>query len=303
MLEVNFRIKVFYHAAKSLSFTKTSRELFISQPAVSKHIQELESLVGHALFLRNGNRLQLTEAGRTLMEAASTISKQYELLDYRLGLLNDKLKGNLVIGASTTLSQYILPQLIAKFTEENPLVNIKLYNGNTAHVTKWLFEQKIALGFVEGLAEDKSLKYTKILDDQLIFIARSSHPIFKKPELSIADFSQQEFVFREPGSGTNDIVFQRFKEIGIDAKHLVNRVEMSSSESIKKYIQHKDSIGILSKFAVKEEMESGKLVEVMNDRWAIARNLYLVHLHGEVSDLPKQFLRFLNRELKSFHNI
>src|SRR5690606_24835558 len=151
-------------------------------------------------------------------------------------------------------------------------------------------------------SEDKSLKYTKILDDQLIFIARSKHPIFKQQELSIDDFSKQEFVFREPGSGTNDIVFQRFKEIGIDAKHLINRVEMSSSESIKKYIQYKDSIGILSKFAVKEEVESGKLAEIMNDKWAIARNLYLVHLHGEVSDLPKQFLRFLNRELKNFHN-
>lgn len=302
MLEVNFRIKVFYHAAKSLSFTKTSRELFISQPAVSKHIQELENLVGHALFLRNGNRLQLTKAGHTLMEASASIIKEYELLDFKLGLLNDQLKGNLVIGASTTLSQYILPQIIAQFTELNPQVNVKLYNGNTSHVTKWLCEQKIALGFVEGLAEDKSLKYTKILDDQLIFIARNKHPIFKKNELTIADFSKEELVFRESGSGTNDIVFQHFKSLGIDGKNLANRAEMSSSESIKQYIQFKNAIGILSKYAVKEEIESGKFTEIVIDQLAINRQLYLVHLHGEVSDLSKQFLRYLKNELARFHN-
>src|SRR5690606_20461046 len=98
------------------------------------------------------------------------------------------------------------------------------------------------------------------------------------------------------------IVFLRFKEIGIDAKDLINRVKMSSSESIKKYSKYKDSTGNLSKFDVKEEDESGKLEDIKNDKWAIARNLYLVHLHGEVSDRPKQFLRFLNRELKNFHN-
>ncbi len=302
MLEVNFRIKVFFHAAQSLSFTKTSRELFISQPAVSKHIQELESIIGHALFLRNGNRLQLTEAGRTLMDAAAIISKEYEKLDYKLGLLNNQLRGNLVIGASTTIAQYLLPKIIAKFTEQNPLVNIKLFNGNTAHVTKWLFEQKIALGFVEGLAEDQSLKYSKILDDQLIFIARSSHPIFKKEEICLDDLRHQEFIFREHGSGTNDIVFQHFKAIGIEAKSLNNNVEMSSSESIKQYIQYKDSIGILSKHAVIKELENKSIREVEIPDIHMERHLYLVHLHGEISGLPKQFLRFLQGELGAFDN-
>ena len=297
MLEVNFRIKVFYHAARDLSFTKASRELNISQPAVSKHIQELENTIGQALFLRNGSRILLTEAGATLMESVKVIIHEYELADYKLGLLNNQIRGNLVIGASTTLAQYILPKLIAKFSEQNPLINIKLFTGNTAQVDRWLYERKIGLGFVEGIAEDQSLKYNKILDDQLIWVARTTHPLFKQSPICLNELKKQEFIFREPGSGTNDIVFQKFSENDINARDLVNRVQMSSSESIKQYIRYSNAIGILSKYAVQNELENGILKQIEVEGFEINRELYLVHLHGELSGLPKQFIRFINQSL------
>lgn len=299
MLEVNFRIKVFYHVARDLSFTKASRELNISQPAVSKHIQELESTIGQALFLRNGSRILLTEAGKTLMESVRVIIQEYELADYKLGLLNNQIQGNLIIGASTTIAQYILPKIIAQFSEQNPLVKIKLFTGNTAQVDRWLFERKIGLGFVEGIAEDQSLKYNKILDDQLIWVASQSHPLFKQTPICLEELVKQEFIFREPGSGTNDILFQKFKENGINAKDLINRVQMSSSESIKQYIRYSNSIGILSRYAVQNDLENGTLKQIEVDGFEIDRELYLVHLHGELSGLPKQFVRFLNQALIS----
>lgn len=298
MLEINFRIKVFYHAARDLSFTKASRELNISQPAVSKHIQELEHTIGQALFIRNGSRLVLTEAGSTLLESVQVIIQEYELADYKLGLLNNQVRGNLIIGASTTIAQYILPKIIAEFSSENPSVNIKLFTGNTAQVVRWLYERKIGLGFVEGIAEDQSLKYSKILDDQLIWVARHSHPLFDQEPISLEYAKQQEFIFREPGSGTNDIVFQKFKENGLHANDLINRVQMSSSESIKQYIRYSNSIGILSRYAVKNELENGILRQIEIEGKEINRELYLIHLHGELSGLPKQFIRFLNQALK-----
>ncbi|MGM1430643.1 LysR substrate-binding domain-containing protein [Sphingobacterium lactis] len=298
MLEVNFRVKVFYQAARDLSFTKASRELNISQPAVSKHIQELEATIGQALFLRNGSRLILTEAGRTLMDAVKVIIQEYELVDYKLGLLNNQIRGNLIIGASTTIAQYILPKLIAQFSERNPLVNIKLFTGNTAQVDRWLFERKIGLGFVEGMAEEQSLKYSKVWDDQLIWVARKEHPLFKKSRICLDELREQEFIFREPGSGTNDIVFHRLKEFGIHAQDLVNRVQMSSSESIKHYIRYSNSIGILSQYAVKQEIEDGILQQMEVEGFQIHRELNLVHLHGELSGLPQQFIRFLNQSIR-----
>lgn len=302
MLEVNFRIKVFYQAARDLSFTKASRELNISQPAVSKHIQELENIIGQALFLRNGSRLVLTDAGRTLMDSVQVIIQEYELADYKLGLLKNQVRGNLIIGASTTIAQYLLPKWIAAFSLEHPMVQLKLFTGNTAQVDRWLYEKKIALGFVEGMAEDPSLKYLKILDDQLIWVARKDNPLFQSSPLCIDTLRKQEFIFREHGSGTNDIVFQRFKEFGIHANELINRVQMSSSESIKQYIQYSNSIGILSKHAVEQEIASGLLRKVDVEGFEIERDLHLVHLHGELSGLPKQFIRFINQEIINYDN-
>ncbi len=293
MLEINFRIKVFYVVAKELSFTKASRELFVSQPAVSKHIHELESSIGQALFLRKGKGLVLTEAGDTLLEGVRSIMKEYEQVDYKLGLLRNQFSGQLIVGASTTLAQYIMPKLIAGFVKEHQDVSIKLFNGNTAEVDRWLNEKKIGIGFVEGLAEESSLKYSKLWDDSIVLFARPENPIFKNKSVAIADLKAQEFIFREQGSGTNDIVFQRFKEFGIESKDLLNRVQMASSESIKRYVELTDSIGVMSIHAVKDELDHGQLRLIEVDQFSINRSLYMVHLHGELSGLPELFMRFV----------
>jgi len=295
MLEINYRIKVFYQAAKDLSFTKASKELYISQPAVSKHIQELEQTIGQALFLRSGNRLELTEAGHTLMESADVIMKEYELLDYKLGMLKQEVVGHLTLGASTTISQYILPKWIASFIDRYPDIDLKLFSGNTSQVEEWLMDRKIGLGFVEGLAENKSLKYTPILEDKIVMFARPGNPIFERETISVDTLKKHRFIFREHGSGTNNIVFRHLKTFGVAARELINKVQMSSSESIKQYVSLSDTIGIMSVHAVREEIANGTLREVEMDGFQIRRSFYMVHLHGEVSGLPERFVKYLKK--------
>lgn len=111
MITCDFRLKVFYTAAKELNFTKAARELCISQPAVSKNIQELELQIGQGLFVRNGNRLLLTAAGEVLLNSAEQILSAYEKVAYELELMKGITAGTLNIGASTTISQYIIPQI------------------------------------------------------------------------------------------------------------------------------------------------------------------------------------------------
>jgi len=298
MLEINYRIKVFYQAGRDLSFTKAAKELCISQPAVSKHIQELEHTIGQAVFLRNGNRLELTEAGLTLMESAELIMKEYELLDYKLGMLKKEVQGHLTLGASTTIAQYIIPKWIASFIDRYPEVNLQLFSGNTSQVEEWLMDKKISLGFVEGLAENKSLKYTPILEDRIVMVARAENPIFGAATISVDSLKKQRFIFREHGSGTNNIVFRHLKEFGVPAQELINNVQMSSSESIKQYVALSDTIGIMSVHAVRRELEAGTLREVEVDGFHIQRQLYMVHLHGEVSGLAAMFVKYLKRELQ-----
>lgn len=128
----DFRLRVFITAAKTLNFTKCAEQLFISQPAVSKHIGELESRYKVQLFERSGSRLALTEAGRVMLEHAERIADGYRRLQYEMDLFTDRLGGELKVGASTTIAQYVLPQVLARFTARFPEVKVSLASGNSA---------------------------------------------------------------------------------------------------------------------------------------------------------------------------
>ena len=147
----DFRLKVFRSVAKNLSFTKASQELFVSQPAITKHIQELESAYQTRLFDRQGNKISLTESGKLLLEHCDRILEDYKRLEYEMHLLNNEYTGELRLGASTTIAQYVLPPLLARFIKKFPQVNLSLMNGNSREVETALQEHRIDLGLVEGV--------------------------------------------------------------------------------------------------------------------------------------------------------
>lgn len=145
----DFRLKVFLSVAKNLSFTKASQELFVSQPAITKHIQELETCYQARLFDRQGNKISLTEAGKLLQEHSEKILEDYKRLEYEMHLLHNEYIGDLKLGASTTIAQYVLPPLLANFIAKFPQVNLSLLNGNSREIEAALQEHRIDLGLVE----------------------------------------------------------------------------------------------------------------------------------------------------------
>lgn len=139
----DFRLKVFRSVAKNLSFTKASQELFVSQPAITKHIQELEAAYQTRLFDRQGSRISLTESGNLLLEHCERILEDYKRLEYEMHLLHNEYTGGLKLGASTTIAQYVLPPLLASFIGKFPQVSLSLLNGNSREIEAAL--QNIAL--------------------------------------------------------------------------------------------------------------------------------------------------------------
>ena len=140
----DFRLKVFIAAARTLSFTRAAEQLYISQPAVSKHVGELESRYKVQLFTRRGSRLELTDAGRTMLEAAGRLLDDYRRLEYEMSLCADQTGGELRLGASTTIAQYLLPPILAHFTARFPGVRVSMSSGNSAEVEQALGEHAVA---------------------------------------------------------------------------------------------------------------------------------------------------------------
>ena len=163
----DFRLKVFQSVAKNLSFTKASQDLFISQPAITKHIQELESTYQTRLFDRQGSKICLTESGKLLLEHCERILEDYKRLEYEMHLLHNEYKGGLKLGASSTISQYVLPPLLASFIKKFPHISLSLTNGNTREIETALQEHNIDIGLVEGVLRLPNQKYTPFLEDEL----------------------------------------------------------------------------------------------------------------------------------------
>lgn len=202
----DFRLRVFITAAKTLNFTKCAEQLFISQPAVSKHIGELESRYKVQLFERSGSRLALTEAGRVMLEHAERIADGYRRLQYEMDLFTDRLGGELKVGASTTIAQYVLPQVLARFTARFPEVKVSLASGNSEQVEAALARHDTDLGLVESSARHPGFHYEPFIPDELVLIASTKGRYGRCDQVTLAELQTVPLVLRESGSGTLEVI-------------------------------------------------------------------------------------------------
>lgn len=203
----DFRLRVFITAAKTLNFTKCAEQLYISQPAVSKHIGELESRYKVQLFERSGSRLALTEAGRVMLEHAERIADGYRRLQYEMDLFTDRLGGELKVGASTTIAQYVLPQVLARFTARFPEVKVSLAAADV---------RLASLRVVMQLGSTESIKsFVRNSDAMAIVSVASIVDELRSGELRIIDIEgctiRREFSFCWP-EGRSDALAARFVE-------------------------------------------------------------------------------------------
>ena len=271
----DFRLKVFLSVAKNLSFTKASQELFVSQPAITKHIQELETCYQVRLFDRQGNKISLTEAGKLLQEHSEKILEDYKRLEYEMHLLHNEYIGDLKLGASTTISQYVLPPLLANFIAKFPQVNLSLLNGNSREIEAALQEHRIDLGLVEGICRLPNLRYTTFLQDELVAVV---HTI--------------PLVLRERGSGTLDVFERALSEHNMKLSSLNVLLYLGSTESIKLFLEHTDCIGIVSIRSISRELLSGTFRVIEIKGMPMLREFCFAQPQGQESGLSQVLMQF-----------
>ncbi|WP_026997378.1 LysR family transcriptional regulator [Flectobacillus major] len=288
----DFRLKVFHAVATHLSFTKASNELFITQPAVSKNIQELENLFDIRLFERKGNKIELTQAGQILLSHTEQILYIYNKIDFDLSILKNTYAGQIQLGASTTIGQYVLPKVLAKFYQSFPDIKLSLLNDNTEKIEQALIEHKIELGIVEGKTHNSDLKYHPFMQDEIVAVACTQQKVALKDEISLQELAQIPIVCRERGSGTLEIIENKLAQHKIKLSDLSVAMYLGSTESIKNFLRHSNCIGFLSIQAIAKELIQGefKVLEIPN--LTIDRTFYFVHLQGKASGLAETFIKF-----------
>ncbi|MDO4164533.1 MAG: LysR substrate-binding domain-containing protein [Bacteroides sp.] len=288
----DFRLKVFQSVAKNLSFTKASQELFVSQPAITKHIQELETTYQARLFERQSGKIILTDAGQLLLEHCERILEEYRRLEYEMHLLRNAYTGELKLGASTTIAQYVLPPLLADFIRKFPQVNLSLLNGNSREVEAALQEHRIAMGLVEGFHRLPGLKYTTFLDDELVAVVHTRSKLPVSDEITPDDLLRIPLVLRERGSGTLDVIERALGQHGIKLSSLNVLMYLGSTESIKLFLENTDCMGIVSIRSISRELAAGnfRIVEIKD--MPMLREFCFVQLQGQEDGLAQAFMQY-----------
>ena len=295
---IDTRLKVFRSVATHLSFTKAANELFISQPAISKHIQKLEAAYHVRLFDRLGNRISLTQAGRLLLKHSDVLAADYQRLDFEMNRLRQRVSGGIRIGASTTISQYELPQMLANFLKAYPQTDVSVISGNSREIEAALMDGKIDIGLVEGIVRQPPCKYSFLMKDELVAIVRSGHPLTQRGSITIGDLCKQPLVLREMGSGTLDVFERELKRHQLTLADMNVKLYLGSTESIKRFILHSNCMGIISIRAVRKEVLEGELKVIEIEDMKLERDFVFVEKHGESGQLVNIFKRFVTSECK-----
>ncbi|REA55237.1 LysR family transcriptional regulator [Dyadobacter luteus] len=293
----DFRLRVFYTVAQTLNFNRASEQLHISQPAVTKHIKELEQHYAITLFDRGRKQIKLTRAGEVLLQHAHLIFEQYQKLEFDINLLQNKTEGVLQIGASTTIAQYVIPQYLAYFHNRFPEIHIELTNANSLDIEQLLIRKKIDLGLVEGPVRHTDLKYTTFLQDEIVLVtgAKKSN---KKRVITAKELSTLPILIRESGSGTAEIIDNHLSALGLSYNELNIQMQLGSTESIKNYLVFSDTFAFLSIYSIRQELADDRLTIVDVEGLDIQRMFSFVYRQGQPSPLAKLFMKFASLERK-----
>ena len=249
------RLQVFYSVARHLSFTKAAEALHMTQPAVTFQVRQLEEQFNTRLFDRTHNRINLTEAGDRVYHYAKQIFELYARMEGEIRELTGEVSGVVIIGASTTIAEYMLPSLLGAFKRKFPDVIIRLRVSNTGGIVAMVEDNEIDLGVVEAPVPNKSLVVEVCRIDQLVAVLPPEHELAGRASLPVADVLKFPFIAREEGSGTREVTFDYLRGAGLDPADLTVVMELGSPESIKGAIEAGMGISILSRSTIGKELE------------------------------------------------
>lgn len=290
---MDYRDRVFLSVAEHLSFSRAAEDLNISQPAVTKHIKELEIKYNTNLFERKGNKVYLTEAGQKAYNTLKEIDKQYRDLNFEIGQISNSISGEFIIGASSTISQYVIPKVMASFHKQYPKIQIHLLNGNSFEMEKLLLENKVDMALVENDSSQSGIRYKNFMDDELILVTATNSVYARRKHISKKDLMQFPLVVREHGSGTLEVINQALAGQGFDIEKLNTVIHLGSTESIKSFLLDFDGLAIVSEKAVITELYIKNLVKLNVRDFNIHRKFRIALKKGHKASQVELFENFL----------
>ena len=293
------RLQVFHAVARQLSFTKAAEALFMTQPAVTFQIKQLEEHFNTRLFDRGHGRIALTPAGDIVLDYAERILGLSAELDTRLKEMTGQVAGVLLIGASMTIAEFLLPQVLGEFRARHPKVLPRLIVANSETVESRVAEHTLDLGFIEAPSHMPALVSDFCADDELQVLCAPGHPLARLASVTPKQLLKHFFISREQGSGTREVTDNYFQNAGIEPESLDTVMELGSPEAIKGLVSSGLGFAIMSRATIAKEVKLGQLVAVpLSPR--LMRTLSVVYPKEKFrSRLANTFIEFAKERLRA----
>ncbi len=285
------QLRVFYESALTLNFSRAADRLFITQPAVSAQIKHLEMALNTKLFVCNGRKVSLTEAGKTLLSYAQKIFHLEAEAQRALEELILEKKGSLSIGTTKTYARYLMPRYVATFHALYPEVTIRLSEGSTDEMLHGLTKGRNELAIVAGRVLPKTFTSMPFRQERLLLLATPSHPLAVKGRITLEELAQAPLIMREEGSVTREKVLEVFKSRGLEPTVLYTAPNVDFTKDL---IAKGEGVAFIWRPAVERELLSETLKEIVVEGVELWLDIMIVHLSREpLSKASLAFLRVL----------
>lgn len=292
------RLQVFHAVAKQLSFTKAAEVLFMTQPAVTFQIKQLEEHFNTRLFDRGHGRIALTPAGEMVLQYAEKILNLSSEMDVRMGEMTGEIGGSLLVGGSTTIAEFMLPRILGEFKSQHPHVRPRLVVANSETIETRVAEHTLDIGFIESPSHQPNLQTEICCDDELMVICSPKFPLAKLKEISPQQLADHAFVSREPGSGTREFTDSYLRKAGVQPEDLNLVMEMGSPVALNGVVETGLGFAIASRASVAKAQRLGDLVAIpLKPR--LIRTLSMVYPKEKFrSKLVTTFVEFASTRLR-----
>lgn len=302
-MPLNFhQLHIFYTVAERGSFSAAAQALYMTQPAVTMQVQSLEEYCGTKLFMRSTKKIELTEAGTVLLPYAKQCIELFRETDDAMANFTTSLKGKLLLGASLTVSETILPRWLGPFGKEYPDIQISLKVMNTAQLIEEIETHQLNFAIVEAPVKHPDMVVEAVMEDELMLIVPADHPLTTLEHVSFSDVVPYPFIMREQGSGTRKVMEDIITSHGYNVSDLKIIMELGSTGAIKSAVEASLGVSILSKTAVKHEVALGLVKCLPIKDMVFKRQFFSIHLSSALLPMPAvTFLKFLReRDLSAW---
>ncbi|MCX7167251.1 MAG: LysR family transcriptional regulator [Rhodocyclales bacterium] len=291
------QLRTFQTVARLNSFSRAAEELHLTQPAVSAQIVALENTLKIRLFERMGRKIALTEPGRVALSCAVDIHLRVSQMQRELEDLGELNTGSLHIGASLVVGVYLLPEILARFKEKYPRVELVVRVDPARHILDMILRNELDLGIIgEGApVTDERIVLKPILRDELVFIVPANHPLAEAGSISRSELAKMPFVLPAKDTASSESILEQISAEGIT---LHSVLELGNVGAVKRAVEAGLGVSIVSRYAVLRELQDGRLKCLRVSGVKLERQLSLCWHHGKpFSRLTTAFIHFIQEHM------